>query len=487
MALVQLAATNGRPRPTVPSVGLARVLGRAVGPSAGSAGRLTLVVTAIAIGMFTDTSGDASRKALTASALLVACLLLVAGPWATRPWRDESRRTLVATRVLVGLGVVVVAGQTVAFHPGGESSGVAMALVFLVAGLVAVVGHGRVRAVGFGLAVTTQLVVMVVLVHLGAPSGDVYLHLDGAVRDLLHGHSPYGGSIMNPYTAAETARYIAPEMVRGDTITVGFPYLPATIISDVPGWLVGDPRYSHVAAVLVMALVWWRLADDRTGKVLAVLAVASPLMIPVATAGWVEPPIMAALAVTALAVRRGWKARGALGVAFLLASKQYGVAALPFLLPVWRRLGTTAVAAGVALAGALCVGFFAWGPSGFWNDVVTYLPLQALRTDSVSLLVVISQELGPPPSWVTSVVPLVVGFVVSAFVAVRLRAGATASAASFALGLLATVLLSKVAFANYFALIQAGLVTAAIAWSGDVRDGSAEHDSPTPTEVGAAP
>jgi hypothetical protein len=70
---------------------------------------------------------------------------------------------------------------------------------------------------------------------------------------------------------------------------------------------------------------------------------------------------------------------------------------------------------------------------------------------------------------------------------VRLRAGATASAASFALGLLATVLLSKVAFANYFALIQAGLVTAAIAWSGDVRDGSAEHDSPTPTEVGAAP
>jgi hypothetical protein len=156
------------------------------------------------------------------------------------------------------------------------------------------------------------------------------------------------------------------------------------------------------------------------------------------------------------------------------------------LLPVWRRLGTTAVAAGVALAGALCVGFFAWAPSGFWNDVVTYIPLQAYRTDSVSLLVVVSQELGRPPSWVTSVVPLVVGFVVSAFVAVRLRAGATASAASFALGLLATVLLSKVAFANYFALVQAGLVTAAIAWSGDVRPLEDERDDPTLTEVGEA-
>src|SRR4029078_11254266 len=118
--------------------------------------------------------------------------------------------------------------------------------------------------------------------------------------------------------------------------------------------------------------------------------------------------------------------------------------------PVWRRLGTVAVAAGVALAGVLCLGFFAGAPSGFWNDVVTYIPLQAYRTDSVSLLVVVSQELGRPPSWVTSVVPLAVAFVVPPFVAVRLRAGATASAASFALGLLATVLLSKIAFANYF-------------------------------------
>jgi hypothetical protein len=462
------------------------MLDRAVGPAAGSAGRLTLVVTAIVIGLFTDTAADATRKALAAGLLLVACLLLVAGPWATRQWRDESRRTLLATRVLVGLAVVVVAGQTVGFHPGGETTGAAMGALFLVAGLLAVVGHGRLRAMAFGLAVATQVVVMVFLVHRGAPSGDVYLHLDGAVRDLLHGHSPYGGSIMNPYTAAETARYIAPEMVRGDTITVGFPYLPATILSDVPGWLLGDPRYSHVAAVLVMALVWWKLADDRTGKVLALLAVASPLTTPVATTGWVEPPIMAALALTCLAVRRGWKAPGALGVAFLLASKQYGVAVLPFLLPVWRRLGTTAVAAGVALAGALCVGFFAWAPSGFWNDVVTYIPLQAYRTDSVSLLVVVSEELGRPPSWVTSVVPLVVGFVVSAFVAVRLRAGATASAASFGLGLLATVLLSKVAFANYFALVQAGLVTAAIAWSGDVRPREDERDDPTLTEVGEA-
>jgi hypothetical protein len=453
----------------VPSARVARLLDRAVGPTAGSAGRLALVITAIAIGMFTDTAADATRKALTASVLLAACLLLVAGPWATRPWRDESRRTLLATRVLVGLAVVVVAGQTVAFHAGGEGSGLVLALIFLVAGLLVVVGRGRLRTLAFGLAVTTQVVVMILLVHRGSASGDVYLHLDGAVRDLVHGRSPYGGSIMNPYTAAETARYIAPEMVRGDRITVGFPYLPATIVSDVPGWLVGDPRYSHVAAVLVMALVWWKLAEDRTGKVLALVAVASPLTIPVATTGFVEPPIMAALAVLALAVRRGWKARGALGVAFLLASKQYAVAAVPFLLPVWRRLGTAAVAGGVALAGAVCLGFFAWGPSGFWNDVVTYIPLQALRTDSVSLLVVVSQEFGAPPAWVTSVVPLVVGFAVSAFVAVRLRAGATATAASFALGLLATVLLSKIAFATYSAFIQAGLVTAAIAWSGDVR------------------
>ena len=255
------------------------------------------------------------------------------------------------------------------------------------------------------------------------------------------------------------------------------------LLGDLPGYVIGDYRYAHLAAVLLLAVVWRLLAVDRAGRTLAVLAVMSPYTARLVGAGWIEPLVMLGIGVLALAVARGWQARGALAVAFLLASKQYVAPVIGFLVPVCRRLGLRVVGAAIVLAGVLTLAFLAWGPSEFWHDVVAMQPLQPYRPDSISLVVALGNHWGVPPPWALTVLPLAGGFLASAVVGLRGRPGPATTTAALALGLFVTLLLSKQAFMNYYATVVAGLVTAAIAWPLDSRN-EPEADTPTPTEVG---
>jgi hypothetical protein len=354
------------------------------------------------------------------------------------------------------------------------------------AALVALWGVGRSAAWGFWATLALQATMLVLVVEATPYLDDVPLYVNGGLHDLVQGHLPYGGSTPNPFGPQETAAYLASELVRDGHILIGFPYLPGILLADLPGYAAGDYRYAHLAALLVLAVVWRRLAVDRAGRALAVLAVMSPYTARLVGAGWVEPMVMLGVGALALAVARGWRARGVLAVAFLLASKQYVAPVIAFLVPVWRRLGWRVVAAGVLLAGVVTLAFLAWGPSEFWHDVVATQPLQPYRPDSISLVVALGNHWGVPPSWALTVLPLAGGLLASAVVALRGRPGAATTAAALALGVLVTLLLSKQAFMNYYATVVAGLVTAAIAWPLDSRD-EPDVAIPTPTEVGAAP
>ena len=199
-------------------------------------------------------------------------------------------------------------------------------------------------------------------------------------------------------------------------------------------------------------LVWWQLAVDRAGM-LALLAVAVAVTARLVGAGFVEPRHAGDRRRRRWRCARGWQARGALGVAFLLASKQY---VAPFFPSCFRSGGGSARRRrGAAWRWpACCAGVLRLGTE--W-----VLERRGRRTSRCS-------PTAPTRScwsWSSATTrssalvgtqrrPLVgrlrgVGRLVASACALV----ATATAAAFALGLLATLLLSKIAFANYFALV----------------------------------
>lgn len=315
---------------------------------------------------------------------------------------------------------------------------------------------------------------------------DVRNYLEDAARDLVNGMSPYGGSVANPHSAEETRRFFHADLVEGDRILIGFPYLPGILLVDVLGYLLGDVRYSHLMCLVGSAVLLRRLARDEAGEVLALIPLASPLSVQVLLSYWVEPFAIFMLLLVALALHVKKRKTGVVAVAVLLLSKQYFAAALPFLLVVRRQLGFRTVVASVGLAGAVVLGFLAWSPAGFWNDVVVAQFEQPFRRDSISLVTALWRGETTPPGWVTGVLPLVAGLVVSGLLAVRLRADACAAMLSIGLGLLTTVLLSKQAFPNYYFLVQVALTAAVVTWpQSDLRTTEAASAPATPRPTGA--
>src|SRR5207302_797492 len=121
---------------------------------------------------------------------------------------------------------------------------------------------------------------------------------------------------------------------------------------------------------------------------------------------WIEPLVLAAIALTALlsAQRRGPIAAGvALGL--LLASKQYSpYFALPLFLtfPKEGRWRSLLVAAGVAAA--VLVPFAVWDWHGFWRGLVTWHLLLTSRDDALSLMALWNRH-GGAPAFAVAVAP----------------------------------------------------------------------------------
>jgi hypothetical protein len=463
------SSTGGRSR-AEPTPGARRRPAATDGP----AGRTALVFAAVFVSFQRDQSGHPLLTALVLTALLVVCVLAVVGSLPRVP--IDPRVTARLGQGLVTLAVLRAGIVEAGLDVSGPSwlSGLVVPIAVVAAVVAVWAPPSRLATGAFAALLAAQAFYLGLVIDATPYLDDVPLYVVNGLREAVHGRLPYGGSVANPFDAADTVRYLAPELVRDDRILIGFPYLPGVLVAELPGYLLGDYRITHLVSLVLLAVVWWRLAVDQVGRGLAVLAVLSPYTAQLVGGGWVEPPIMLGLGCTALAVARGWRVRGAVGLAFLLASKQYAAFVLPFVVPVWRRLGWRAVVAAALAAGVLDLAFFAWGPTAFWHDVVTTQLIQPYRPDSISLVVAVGNHTGVPPAWLLTLLPLVGGLGVSSLVSVRGRPGATATAAAMGLGLFAVLLLSKQAFFNYFAVVEAGLVTAAIAWSldGPVRAGT---------------
>jgi hypothetical protein len=301
------------------------------------------------------------------------------------------------------------------------------------------------------------------IVNTPRPIIDVWWLQQGACKALLEGKNPYSAEY--PYGDSEQ---LAPE-IRSIPKLQYFPYPPLSLLAVLPGYLLGDVRWSLLAAMLASAVFMVAtgrqlgLPPGHPAELIALAFLCHPRGLMVIRNAWTEPLLVfASTAGTwALAARRDQAF--ALCTGGLATFKQTGILAVP---PLWRSPPShwrTAIPAGVA-ALAIVLPFFLSDPGGFWKGVVTTHLRGPLRLDSLSVPAIVATSTGYELS-------PVLGFAAAGIVAWVVVRQKPPSLSERALGsaaiVLAFFLFSKAAHMNYYWWAGSFLPLAAIAAFGE--------------------
>ncbi len=313
--------------------------------------------------------------------------------------------------------------------------------------------------------VAIVLHIVIALLFVNARSGDfidVFLFQQDGAHALLRGIDPYTITHANIYDANDAARFYPPGVVWGGRLHWGYNYPPASLFFALPGYLLGDVRYSQIAALILSALLMVRIQPNRWTIGAACILLLSPLSFWVEMNSWIEPFVLFALTLTVYAAaRRSRWLPLALGV--FLVSKQFVVVGIPFVLflqPLDRKQNLKLLARTAAVAVLITAPLALWDLRSFIQGAVVLLLRAPARADSLSLSVFVHLS------------PFVVyGLVASAIVFCLLAAARTPAmfAACFATVLLVWMFLNKMAFANYYFLIAHALWLAGAVSSASAR------------------
>jgi hypothetical protein len=430
--------------------------------------RVLLLFSALIVVTFAR--GTPGTNFTSVAALIVAALatgVALLHPMAAREgdWQRRYEWVLVISLVVAGL---IQTGGILAktFDDVASPLWLTLMAVYTILGLTgALLLFRRLPHVrwAFGLFLLVHAAMTVTLLRSTPAHIDTQLYLHDGVAALFHGQNPYGMTVPNIYRSPWTELFYGPGVVVDGRVNAGFPYLPVPLIAAIPGFLLGDVRYSQLIAMAVTALVLCRLASDRIGRAAAVLGVASVSAIPMLTGAWTEPTSVALLACLVLALERRRPAFTALSLGLLLVSKQYFVFVIPLLWLIRQWLTRRVILIGLGVAAVVTLPLFLIDPETFWK-ATTGIQHGPLRADSISLLVSCVNTFGWPPPWTYGVLPLVGGGLTAIALAIRAPRTPPAFVAAVGLTLLVTILLSRQAFMNYYFLVSGAFLIAAVAW-----------------------
>jgi hypothetical protein len=331
-------------------------------------------------------------------------------------------------------------------------------------------------------------VVALVLVHLALgiwtiqtapdPHIDLWVMQREGARALASGVNPY--LPIYPNIHGTDTSYYGPGLVVNGELTIGFPYPPLSLLLVAPAELtVGDPRYAHLAAIELTALV---LALARPGPLAigaAILYLYNPWTFLMVAGAWTEPLTILLLALVVVAAVRAPPLVG-ITVGLLIGVKQYMLLALPLaalLLARTPRARWTVAWQAALVATAITIPFVVWDPAAFWWSTVGSLAAQVFRPDSLSFLAVLPGDWGPRLSVLAFVLLIPAGALVAA-VAPRTPFG---FAASLAFLLIVFFAFSRQGSGNYyFGIIGALCVALAAVPEVGRRSAGATATSPAP-------
>jgi hypothetical protein len=254
-----------------------------------------------------------------------------------------------------------------------------------------------------------------------------------------------------------SALFYGPGTVINGRVQVGFQYPPLTLLWALPGYLLGDVRYSYIIAVIVSAIFSFAICPNLRGLWIISILLLSPLTFLVENRCWTEPLVLLTLSATVYAAtKKRWWLPIALGL--FLATKQYNFLALPFIgyfvqpfhwKAYWKLAGLSLI-----VGTATVLPFVFWDFQGIWRDLVLFQLAQPFRPDGVSFAVLFPLMIKIGPLAVLAFIMWATG--------ARRRNQAMFSAA-YGVALLLFVATSKQAMTNYFFLIaQAFFLTVAV-------------------------
>ncbi len=419
-----------------------------------------LVVTTVA------QNGDVSALMVTIGVLL---LLLAAGAavaaarGATLPVPQPMVLAVITSVLTIPTGLML--GQVIA---PGSAIGKALIIVLVVFGAAAAVGAPSPSVmlsrwpssatIIYVALMCSLLAAGVAAVHLTI---DVHVFLTDGARALLHGENPYNVTFPNVYSPEDSAGFYGPGVVVGDHLAYGYPYLPVTLFGAVPGYLLGDVRLSGVVLLGLLAVLIVLTTPDLRGRFVAVTLISAPIVGSVIFRSWTEAAQVALVGFAVVALKRQRLLLAAVLVGLALSTKQYLVVAVPALWLLRSVFGRREWLALFGTAVLVTVPFVLANPREFWRAVVEWQFIQPFRPESLSLLALSVNQLSWPPPAVYGVLPVVVGLIVALVLAWRLAPGTSAFLLTVGLSLLATVLLSKQAFVNYYLFVGSCFLLAA--------------------------
>jgi hypothetical protein len=327
------------------------------------------------------------------------------------------------------------------------------------------------------LLVAVAILGVIVIRASPTPAIDTWVYRLQGARALLDGFNPYSVGYPNIYGPGTP--YLAESLLSADgRYVLAYPYTPLTLLLDIPGAWLGDPRWISLAALLASAWLVHHLGRSTLkADLAAALLLLQPSTLFVVEQAWTEPLVLALVAATAWAVARCSQEPGeaaltsshwivaALAAGTAAASKQYAILLLlPLLatLPAGLRLKASALATGWAVI--LVLPFLVWSPAGLIRGLVSFQLEQPFRRDALSWPAAVAAVGGPVlPTWPAFLAAAgVVAAALRRSVPIQ-RALLTAAAAW-----LAFVILNKQAFCNYYWLAEGLLCAVAATWPSSI-------------------
>jgi hypothetical protein len=299
------------------------------------------------------------------------------------------------------------------------------------------------------------------------PHIDVWAWHNEALKALLDGRNPYAVSMPNIY---DDAKFYDPRMVVNGRVLTGFQYPPVSLYFALPGYLIGDYRYSLLAGMIVAGACMAYARPNGFGAIAMALWLYCPRSLFILEHGWTEPMLVMLLAVFLYCVVRRSKYEF-VPLGLLLAGKQYMAIFIPllWLLPIadsrphgHLRLIGRAIATGTVVT----LPFFVINPKAFFECMVLLQLRQPFRVESLSLnawwFIEYDKRL---PDWLgfASVIPT------SALAFWHCERSPAGFAAALAFVSFVFFALSKQAFGNYY-FFTLGVICCAIAFAYEARE-----------------
>lgn len=305
------------------------------------------------------------------------------------------------------------------------------------------------------------------------PFCDVWMFQQGAAHSLVSGFNPYHTIFFSPYEMGTS--FYGPGVVNSDgSLSISFPYPPASLLLVLPGYLLGDVRFALLGWFLigVLSLVMthrpgeaiensrsysgreatllkhdrgYTIMAPRNLVLIALVLLSSPHALMLVLTGWTESILIGLVGLTAWCFAKkpslAWIPLG-----LLFASKQYLIVLAPV---TFLFLNRSTVMKALLVAITLTLPFLYADGHAFYRSVVEFHFIQPFRADGLTLAAFIDRAFGFQPSALLSMMMVIVVFVL-------LRRNLCRDASMWFVGgavtLVAFFTFSKQAFGNYYML-----------------------------------